>query len=249
MICNQNPSSHLNLKQAHSRFDSATIHQLNASMTPTHTPHNQLTLNALARKTTYLSIALFVLCVVWETIGAPLKHGAGYWMALKGFLFLPLLPKLWRGERYAYQVFSLLSLLYVLEGVLRTYSDATPSKYFAIAELLISTFIFIWVNQFAYRTKAPKPPKEKKTRKMSGLLYVAMIIFAINLTLPSADSPWIGTEDQGYIQFKTALQWITIGLVVPYVLIIGFYRLRSGRNHSKNNHTEHTTPSDTDRLQ
>ena len=84
---------------------------------------------------------------------------------------------------------------------------------------------------------------------MSGLLYVAMIVFAINLTLPSADSPWIGTEDQGYIQFKTALQWITIGLVVPYVLIIGFYRLRSGRNHSKNNHTEHTTPLDTDRLQ
>ncbi|AXF85623.1 hypothetical protein DTO96_101354 [Ephemeroptericola cinctiostellae] len=218
-------------------------------MTPTHTLHNQPALNALARKTTYLSIALFILCVVWETVGAPLKHGAGYWMALKGILFLPLLTKLWRGERYAYQVFSLLSLLYVLEGLLRTFSDATPSKYFAIAELLMSTFIFIWVNQFAYRTKAPKPQKEKKTRKMSGLLYVAMIVFAINLTLPSADNPMMGTEDQGYIQFKTALQWITIGLVVPYMLIIGFYRVRSGRDHTKNSHTEHPTSTDTDRLQ
>ena len=233
-----------------SEFQPAISHQLNASMTQTHPPLSQPTLTALMRKTTYLSIALFVLCVVWETVGAPLKHGAGYWMALKGILFLPLLPKLWRGERYAYQVFSLLSLLYVLEGLLRTFSDAAPSKYFAITELLMSTFIFIWVNQFAYRTKAPKPLREKKTRKMSGLLYVAMIVFAVNLTLPSADNPMMGAEDQGYIQFKNALQWITIGLVVPYMLIIGFYRIRNGRNHRKNKDIEHpaTSPSDSNRL-
>ena len=210
---------------------------------------NQTALIALARKTSYLSIALLLLCVVWETIGAPLKHGAGYWMALKGFLFLPLLPKLWRGERYAYQVFSLLSLLYILEGALRTWSDAPPSKYFAIAELLLSSIIFVWVNQFAYRTKAPKPPKEKKTRKMSGLLYVAMIIFAINLTLPSADNPLLGAEDQGYIQFKTALHWLTIGLVVPYLLIIGFYRLRNARKPVDNGTTQPSTATDIDRLQ
>lgn len=229
--------------------------QLNAPMNPKNTLQSPAALTALTRKTTYLSIALFLLCVVWETVGAPLKHGAGYWMALKGFLFLPLLPKLWRGERYAYQVFSLLSLLYVMEGLLRTFSDASPSKYFAIAELLMSTFIFIWVNQFAYRTKAPKPIKEKKTRKMSGLLYVAMIVFAINLTLPSADSPLMGAEDHGYVQFKTALQWITIGLVVPYMLVIGFYRVRSGRKPVENStiearsSTTSSTPSDTEHLQ
>lgn len=189
-------------------------------------------LAALARKTTYVSIALFLLCVIWETVGAPLKSG-GYWLALKGVLFLPLLPKLWRGERYSYQVFSLLSLLYVLEGLMRIYSDAAPSKYFAMLEIILSVTIFFLVNKFAVRTKTPRPPKEKKTRKMSSLLYVALIVFAINLTLPSPDSPLLGTEDHSYILFKNILNWFTLGIVVPYLLVIAYYRIKSTRSKTE----------------
>lgn len=194
-----------------------------------HNPDLNPDLAALARKTVYASIALFVLCVIWETLGAPLKSG-GYWLALKGVLFLPLLPKLWRGERYSYQVFSLLSLLYVLEGLMRVYSDPAPSYYFAMVETILAVLIFVWVNQFAFKTKAPRPAKVKKTRKMSGLLYVALIIFAVNLTLPSPDSAFLNADDGTYIQFKTILNWITLGIVVPYLIIIAYYRIKSSRS-------------------
>ncbi|TDR32830.1 DUF2069 domain-containing protein [Hydromonas duriensis] len=188
-------------------------------------------LHALSRKTSYACITLIVWCLFWETVGAPLQH-AGYWLALKGFLLLPLLPKLWRGERYTYQVLSLLILLYVLEGLLRTFSDTAPSRYFAVIELLLSTLIFIWVNQFALKTKAAKPQREKKNRKMSWLLYAIILLIAMNLTLPSTHSSLIGAEDANYIHFKTALEWLTAALVIPYVSLIVFYRFKTTESTS-----------------
>lgn len=87
--------------------------------------------------------ALIVLCVTWETVVAPLRPG-GSWMLLKALpLALPL-RGIVRGNLYTYQWASMLSLLYLMEGVVRAMSDPAPlSVLMAWGEILLSTLFFV----------------------------------------------------------------------------------------------------------
>ncbi|CAB3640909.1 DUF2069 domain-containing protein [Achromobacter sp. SIMBA_011] len=87
--------------------------------------------------------ALIVLCVTWETLVAPLRPG-GSWMLLKALpLVLPLRGVV-RGNLYTYQWASMLSLLYLMEGVVRAMSDPAPlSVLMAWGEILLSTLFFV----------------------------------------------------------------------------------------------------------
>jgi uncharacterized membrane protein len=87
--------------------------------------------------------ALIVLCVTWETVVAPLRPG-GSWMLLKALpLVLPLRGIL-RGNLYTYQWAAMLSLLYLMEGVVRAMSDPAPlSVLMAWGEILLSTVFFL----------------------------------------------------------------------------------------------------------
>lgn len=87
--------------------------------------------------------ALIVLCVTWETVVAPLRPG-GSWMLLKALpLVLPLRGIL-RGNLYTYQWASMLSLLYLMEGVVRAMSDPAPlSVLMAWGEIVLSTVFFL----------------------------------------------------------------------------------------------------------
>ncbi|WP_459614526.1 DUF2069 domain-containing protein [Bordetella sp. 2513F-2] len=72
-------------------------------------------------------LALIVLCVAWETVLAPLRPG-GSWLLLKALpLAFPLRGVL-RGNIYTYQWAAMLSLLYLMEGVVRAMSDPGPAS-------------------------------------------------------------------------------------------------------------------------
>ncbi|EGP44628.1 membrane protein-like protein 2 [Achromobacter insuavis AXX-A] len=87
--------------------------------------------------------ALIVLCVTWETLVAPLRPG-GSWMLLKALPLVLPLRGIVRGNLYTYQWASMLSLLYLMEGVVRAMSDPAPlSVLMAWGEILLSTVFFV----------------------------------------------------------------------------------------------------------
>ena len=86
-------------------------------------------------------IGLLFLCLAWELVLAPLRPG-GSMLALKALpLLLPLFGIL-RGKRYTHQWTSLLSLMYVAEGVVRGFSDRGASQALAVAETLLAALLF-----------------------------------------------------------------------------------------------------------
>ena len=87
-------------------------------------------------------ILLIGLCLAWELFLAPLRPG-GSWLVLKALPLLLPLRGLLRAERYTYQWASLLSLAYFIEGVVRTFSDAAPSRHYAIIETVLAVALFI----------------------------------------------------------------------------------------------------------
>jgi uncharacterized membrane protein len=82
-----------------------------------------------------------VLGLAWELWLAPLRPG-GTLLALK---VLPLcfpLTGLLKNRMYTYRWLSLLIWLYFTEGVVRAWSDAVPSNYFALAEVVLCVVLF-----------------------------------------------------------------------------------------------------------
>ena len=87
-------------------------------------------------------VLLIALCIAWELFLAPLRPG-GSWLVLKALpLLLPLRGVL-RADRYTCQWASLLGIAYFVEGVVRTLSDAAPSRYLAAIETVLATTLFV----------------------------------------------------------------------------------------------------------
>lgn len=87
--------------------------------------------------------ALIVLCVAWETVVAPVRPG-GSWMLLKALPLAFPLRGIVRGNLYTYQWAAMLSLLYLMEGVVRAMSDPAPrSVLMAWGEIILSTTFFL----------------------------------------------------------------------------------------------------------
>lgn len=87
--------------------------------------------------------ALIVLCVTWETVVAPVRPG-GSWMLLKALPLAFPLRGILRGNLYTYQWASMLSLLYLMEGVVRAMSDPAPlSVLMAWGEIILSATFFL----------------------------------------------------------------------------------------------------------
>lgn len=88
-------------------------------------------------------VALIVLCVAWEAALAPLRPG-GSWLILKALPLLFPLRGILRGNLYTYQWAAMLSLLYLMEGVVRAMSDRSPaSAALARVEVLLSAVFFL----------------------------------------------------------------------------------------------------------
>jgi uncharacterized membrane protein len=98
-------------------------------------------------------VILILLCVHWEIWLAPLKPG-GTWLAAKALPLFLLLPGLFKGRRYTYQVATLVALLYLLEGSVRAASDTGVSQWLGWLETLLALVFFLCATFYA-RLSAP----------------------------------------------------------------------------------------------
>ena len=86
-------------------------------------------------------LLLIGLCLGWELWWAPLRPG-GSSLALKALpLCLPLAGLL-KNRMYTYRWLSLMVWLYVCEGAVRAWGDPSPSRYFAMLEVVLCWVLF-----------------------------------------------------------------------------------------------------------
>ncbi len=124
-----------------------------------------VSLNPLYRYLAFIcTVLLIILCVLWELVLAPVIPG-GSLMALKALPLVFPLVGLWRGNLYTMQWTSMLILLYLMEGIVRWYSDPSElSRYLGMIETILSMIIFYVLIMYLRPAK-----KLAKQRKKSGL--------------------------------------------------------------------------------
>lgn len=94
----------------------------------------------LSRQVALLSTAaLLLLCLAWELWLAPTGRGT---LALKALPLLPALPGLWRYRLYTFRWVALFIWLYVLEGLVRSTSEAGLGQWLALAEVVLGVIVF-----------------------------------------------------------------------------------------------------------
>jgi uncharacterized membrane protein len=107
-------------------------------------------------------VILFAWLLVWEIVVAPL-HPGGSLLALKALpLLLPLRGVL-RRDLYTLQWSSMVILIYLVEGIVRAWSDKTEiSRMMALGEalLVVSYFLFALLYLRPYKKQAQKLAKE-----------------------------------------------------------------------------------------
>jgi len=97
---------------------------------------------AAAAGAVFALVVLIVLCVVWEWWLAPLRPG-GSLLVLKAVPLLLALPGVWRKKLYTLQWASMLSLLYLMEGIVRGMSDRGLSARLGWCEALLAAVFFV----------------------------------------------------------------------------------------------------------
>ncbi|MEY2717287.1 MAG: hypothetical protein RL539_319 [Pseudomonadota bacterium] len=97
-----------------------------------------------ARKSAAIAGALLCLLgMAWELWLAPLRPGSLLW--LKVLPLLLCLPWIWRGSIVMHQWWSMASLLYFTEGVVRATTESGLSQQLASMEVLLSTVMWFAV--------------------------------------------------------------------------------------------------------
>ena len=87
-------------------------------------------------------LSLIALCVGWELWWAPL-HAGGSFMVLKAVPLLFAVRGVFKGSLYTMQWAALLSLLYLMEGVVRAWSDLSAvSAALAGLEIVLSLGLY-----------------------------------------------------------------------------------------------------------
>ncbi len=87
-------------------------------------------------------VLLIALGIAWELFLAPLRPG-GSWLVLKVLPLLLPLRGILRARRYTCQWASMLSLVYFVEGVVRTFSDPVPSRYLVGMQSVLAMVLFV----------------------------------------------------------------------------------------------------------
>ena len=188
-------------------------------------------MNHAHTRTAFFTTALIVLCLIWESIGAPLQTG-GSWLALKGIFLLPFLPALWRGKRAYFIPLCLVLLPYALEGATRAYADLSMnSRYFAGGELLLSALAFFYACVFMKRTNtAVRAPRVRKAKSRLIFMLTALIIIQVWLY---ALRPLAGASNPTEATYLAVLH-IGLALTTGILIFVYFMRLfQVSRHQSK----------------
>ncbi|WP_457426672.1 DUF2069 domain-containing protein [Roseateles sp. P5_E7] len=86
------------------------------------------------------TVALILLCLAWELWLAPTGRGT---LAVKALPLLAAPVGLWRYRMYTYRWLSLAIWLYVMEGLVRSTSEAGLGQWLALGEVILGVVIFI----------------------------------------------------------------------------------------------------------
>jgi uncharacterized membrane protein len=97
-------------------------------------------------------IALILLCLLWESILAPLKPSGSLLILKAAPLLLPLFGIL-KGRRYTYQWSSMFILFYFTEGCVRAWADTGMSAKLALLEVVLSLIFFTCAIYYAKLTR------------------------------------------------------------------------------------------------
>jgi uncharacterized membrane protein len=107
--------------------------------------------------TVLLTVALVVLGSAWETVLAPLRPG-GSLLVLKVLPLLLVLPAFWSGRIRSYQLWSMLILAYLCEGVVRGMSDGGRSSLLGWIEAAFAVAIYAAILRYVtLRRRAAGP--------------------------------------------------------------------------------------------
>jgi uncharacterized membrane protein len=107
-------------------------------------------------------ILLFLWLLAWEIFVAPL-HPGGSLLALKALPLLLPLRGVFKRDLYTLQWSSMVILIYLVEGIVRAWSDRTElSRLMALGETLLvcSYFLFAVLYLRPYKKQAQKLAKE-----------------------------------------------------------------------------------------
>ena len=104
-------------------------------------------------------LTLVMLCVLWESVLAPIKPG-GSWAVIKVLPLLFALKGIWQGKNYTMQWASMLIMLYFIEGVTRL-NDLGLSAYLAGIEIVLS--LIIYISLLAYLKPLKQQAKLRKS--------------------------------------------------------------------------------------
>ncbi|OZI59973.1 DUF2069 domain-containing protein [Bordetella genomosp. 11] len=107
-------------------------------------------------------LCLTLLCVLWETVLAPVRPG-GSWLFLKALPLAFPLRGILRGNLYTYQWASMLILLYVMEGAVRALSDTLP-----LSAMLAGVELALALTFFACAILYVRPAKQAARRRRSS---------------------------------------------------------------------------------
>lgn len=123
------------------------------------------TAGAAAQFSRWLAVAallgLVLLCLAWELWLAPLRPG-GSWLVLKALPLCIPLAGLLKRRMYTYRWLSLLVWLYFIEGVVRAWGDAPPSRWCALAEVALCLLLFAaCVLHIRGRQRAASPATQR----------------------------------------------------------------------------------------
>lgn len=106
----------------------------------------------IRRATIAGAVALIVLGIAWELWLAPLRPG-GTMLVLKVLPLAIALPSLMRGRIRTWQLWTMLILIYVCEGVVRAMSDTGPSQWLGAIELLLAGGVYAGLLGYVRQTR------------------------------------------------------------------------------------------------
>ncbi|MGB6241146.1 MAG: DUF2069 domain-containing protein [Castellaniella sp.] len=115
--------------------------------------------SGLHRLACFCLIALIVLSVGWELWWAPLRPG-GTLMALKALPLLFAVGGVLKARLYTLQWVAMLSLLYLMEGAVRAWSDASAASA-ALAGLEIVLSLGLYASAILYVRPAKRAARRK----------------------------------------------------------------------------------------
>ena len=87
-------------------------------------------------------IGLIILNLLWEIFYNPLRS-EGSLMVIKSVVLLIPLPGILKKNRYTFQWSSMFILLFLIEGIVRFYSETGVSQSMALYQIMLSGIFFL----------------------------------------------------------------------------------------------------------